>query len=202
VLISIDADQLAARDSFEDAVVGGLGPNTDAGILSGKEFYRCTFRNIQLHASRWTRTRLEECIFESCDLSHMNPSQLSLREVTFKNCKLMGVDWSGLESYPEMRFESCNLRYASFSRLALNKTSFTGSVLSEASFVDTQLVDASFDGCELSGARFDRCDLRRASFADTRGLLLDPKSNNVKSARIPVEAALRLAESLGLHIAQ
>jgi uncharacterized protein YjbI with pentapeptide repeats len=198
----IDADQLATQDSFEDAVLAGLGPETDADMLSGKEFYRCTFRNIQLHATRWARTRLEECTFEACDLSRMNSSRLTLRDVTFKDCKLMGVDWSGLESFPVMRFESCNLRYASFARLALNKTRFMNSVLSEANFIETQLVDANFEGCELSGARFDRCDLRRASFAETRGLLLDAKTNNVKSARIPVEAALRLAESLGLHIAQ
>jgi uncharacterized protein YjbI with pentapeptide repeats len=202
VPISIAVEQLAAQDSFEDAVLAGLSPETDPGILAGKEFSRCTFRNIQLHATRWARTRLEECVFESCDLSRANPAQLSLRDVTFKNCKLMGIDWSGLESFPAMRFESCNLRYASFVRLALNKTHFALCALTEASFIETQLVEASFDGCELTGARFDRCDLRRASFAETRGLLLDAKNNNVKGARIPVEAALRLAESLGLHIAQ
>jgi fluoroquinolone resistance protein len=198
----IDAEQLAARDSFENVTIGALGADADPGLLAGKELYRCTLRNIQLHASQWSRTRLEECVFESCDLSHAKTARLTLRDVSFKNCKLMGVDWSSLESYPVVRFESCNLRYASFVRLALNKTCFLGSVLSEASFVETQLVDASFEGCELSAARFDRCDLRRASFADTRGLLLDTKINNVKGARIPVEAALRLAELQGLIIAQ
>jgi uncharacterized protein YjbI with pentapeptide repeats len=193
-------DQLAAQRNFEDAELAGVSADADPGIFTGREFARCTFRKIQLHSSSWRGTKLEECVFEGCDLSRANPTRLALRDVTFRDCKLMGVDWSGLESYPSVSFERCNLSYASFARLALNKTRIAHCTLTEVNFIETQLVDAIFDGSELSGARFERCDLRRASFADTRGLLLDPKSNNVKGARIPVEAALRLAEALGLRI--
>lgn len=199
---TVTVEQLAARDSFEDDLVIGISADADPGIFSGKEFSRCTFRSVQLHSSSWSGAKLEDCVFESCDFSRASSARLSLRDVTFRDCKLLGIDWSGLESYPSATFERCNMCYASFARLALNKTRITHCLLTEASFSETQLVDACFDGCELSGARFERCDLRRASFADTRGLLLDPKSNNVKGARIPVEAALRLAEALGLRIAQ
>jgi len=202
VPIALTVAQLAAEYTFEDAVFSGVNADTEPGIFADREFSRCTFRSIQLHSTSWKSTKLEDCVLENCDLSRAQTAGLALREVTFKDCKLMGIDWSSVQSYPSVSFERCNLSYASFGRLALNKTRFTDCVLTEANFIETQLADAIFDGCELSGTRFERCDLRRASFADTRGLLLDPKSNNVKGTRIPVDAALRLAESLGLRITQ
>src|SRR5204863_210792 len=68
----------------------------EAADLSEKEFQRCLFRRCKLPESRWVRARLEDCVFEECDLTRVAPQQLGLRGVTFKGTKLMGVDWTEL----------------------------------------------------------------------------------------------------------
>jgi uncharacterized protein YjbI with pentapeptide repeats len=99
-----------------------------------------------------------------------------------------------------VRFEDCNLRYASFVRLAMNKTFFLRCMLAEATFLDTQLVQASFEGSDLTGAGFERCALRNANFTGSQGLVLDPRSNDAKGAKVPMDAALRVAELMGLRV--
>ena len=168
--------------------------------LGGKELTGCSFKGVRLAETRWRETRLEDCRFEDCDLSRMTPDGLSARDVVFAGCKLMGVDWSNLGGYPAITFERCDLRYASVVKVRLRKISFTACNLEEAQFVETDLAEASFAECRLTGARFERCDLRKSSFAGATGLMIAPAGNQLRGARIPVDAAIRLAESFGLKV--
>jgi uncharacterized protein YjbI with pentapeptide repeats len=194
----IGLEQLTSERSFENGVIAAL--DIGAASLAGKEFSRCKFRGLKLQEGDLSRAHFEDCELESCDLTRASVAQVLLREVTFRDCKLMGIDWSTLGSYPAMRFEDCNLRYASFVRLGLNKIGFVRCAMVESTFLDTQLVQASFEGSDLTGARFERCTLRGASFASSQGLSLDPRSNDVKGAKVPMDAALRVAELMGLRV--
>jgi fluoroquinolone resistance protein len=186
-------------ESFDDALFDGLDV-ADAD-LGGKVFANCTFRNMKLSQSRWERARLEDCVFEACDLTRLAPARMVLRGVAFKRCKMMGIDWSDLGGYPDLGFTDCNLSYCSFVSLRARKTPFVRCLLTEASFAGADLVEARFEDCQLGGARFERCDLRKASFAGSTELLLDPATNQIRGAAIPPEAALRLAASFGFTIA-
>jgi uncharacterized protein YjbI with pentapeptide repeats len=192
------AAEIAKRQSFQDRRFEG-GDLTGAD-LGGKDFTACTFHGVRLPQTRWREARLEDCRFEACDLSRMAPDALGARGVVFAGCKLMGVDWSNLGAYPALSFEGCDLRYASFVGLRLRKVSFTGCNLQEAQFVETELAEAVFADCRLDGARFERCDLRKAGFAGSTGLTLLPEGNQLRGARVPVDAAIRLAESFGLKV--
>ncbi len=168
--------------------------------MGGKDFTSCSFKGVRLPQSRWREARLEDCRFDDCDLSRMAPDGLGARGVLFAACKVMGVDWSNLGTYPSLSFERCDLRYASFVSMKLRKIAFAGCNLQEAQFVETELAEASFADCRLTGTRFERCDLRKASFAGAIDLTLNPAGNQVRGARIPVDAAIRLAESFGLLV--
>lgn len=193
-----DAGAIAASQSLQDRRFEG-GDLTGAD-LAGKDFTGCTFKGVRLPQTRWREARLEDCRFEDCDLSRMLPDGLGARGVVFAGCKLMGVDWSNLGPYPALTFERCDLRYASFVGLRLRKIAFSGCNLQEAQFADTELAEADFGDCRLDGARFERCDLRKASFAASTGLVLAPAGNQLRGARVPVDAAIRLAESFGLQV--
>ena len=189
---------IVAGESFQDQrFEGGDLTGLDLG---GKDFTGCTFKQLRLPLTRWREARFEDCRFEDCDLSRMAPDGLGARGVVFADCKMMGIDWSNVGAYPAMTFEGCDLRYSSFVGLRLRKIAFTGCNLQEAQFVDTELADAVFADCRLDGARFERCDLRKASFAGSTGLALLPAGNQLGGARVPVDAALRLAESFGLQV--
>lgn len=195
-------EDVVARLSSGDSFEGEVFENIDAqgGDLRGKEFSRCTFRNAKLQQTRWARARLEDCVLDGCDLSNALPAQLALRGVELRNCKLIGVDWSGLQGYPAVTFVDCNLRYASFVDVDLRKIRFERCTLSESAFVRVNLAQALFDACQLAGARFDACDLRGASFARSEGFFADPAKNKVQGLRIPLGSAALLAASFGMSV--
>jgi uncharacterized protein YjbI with pentapeptide repeats len=184
--------------SFEAQVFTQV--DVPAAVLDGKEFYRCTFRGAKLQQSRWSRSLLEDCSFDTCDLSGALLNQLALRKVEFRQCKLIGIDWSKLGNYPEVSFVECNLRYAAFGDLELAKTHFERCAMQECSFIRTKLGHAVFEACELADARFDGCDLRAASFTQSQGVLVDPTKNKVQGMKMPLTSAILLAASFGIKI--
>lgn len=192
-LTELQAEDFLADRTFTDLVL-------EAGDLSGKELQRCTFRRCKLPASRWARSKLEECLFEHCDLTRMAPQGLALREVTFKDSKLMGVDWTDLGPLPNARFDGCDLRYASFVKLKLRATKFLGCTAREANFIDIDLTEADFTGTDLTDSTIRGCTLAKTNFSRATGVLFEPQHNRVKGARIALEAALAMARSAGMVV--
>jgi fluoroquinolone resistance protein len=191
-------DELLVQESFEDQIFDGL--DVTGADLSGKELYRCTFRGVRMAETTWAGTRLEDCVFERCDLTRLQPKKLALRGVKFVASKLMGIDWTDAAANPTVEFQDCTLRYASFVGNNLRVTVFRRCSLAEAAFEDVSLVQAVFDECDLSGARFERCDLSGADFSTAQGVFFEPTKNRVKGARIPVETAALMAMSFGMIV--
>jgi fluoroquinolone resistance protein len=191
-------DRLLAGDSFEDESFEGIDV---AGVdLGGKEFFRCTFRNGRLQETRWPGARLEDCLFQTCDLTGAQPKKLALRGVKFQGSKLMGIDWTEAGANPTVEFSDCSLRYCSFVGNNLRATPFRRCAMAEAAFSDVSLVKAIFDECDLAGARFEGCDLAGADFTRSQGVFFEPTKNRVKGARIPLETAALMAMSFGLVV--
>jgi uncharacterized protein YjbI with pentapeptide repeats len=186
------------HDMFEDQLFSDQ--DLKAIDLSDKDFVRCTFRTLLLQESRWQRTRLEDCVFDGCDLTRMQPKQLALRGVELIGCRLIGVDWTDIAANPTVAFDGCNLQYASFVNVNLTATRIVRCRAIEVSFLEARLADADFTGSDLSGSTFDQCDLRKADFRGTQGLFIDPAKNRLKGARIDIATAVLLATSFGLRV--
>nr|WP_186001945.1 pentapeptide repeat-containing protein [Corallococcus sp. Z5C101001] len=190
--------RLQQEDSFENETFEGLDLQ---GIhLVDKEFYRCTFVNCELQQGRWKDTLLESCVFQGCNLTRANVIALRLRDVRFEGSKLMGIDWTGVASNPEVAFEDCGMPYSSFVGLSLHKTAFVRCVVREANFFDMDLTDADFTGADLAGSNFRGCTLTRTDFSGATGLLLDPARNKLKDTRIPSETAMSVVHALGMLV--
>ncbi|MFP2904772.1 pentapeptide repeat-containing protein [Pyxidicoccus sp. 3LFB2] len=192
------ARRLSQEAFFENETFTDL--ELQGGDLGEKEFYRCTFLRAQLQESRWRNTILEACVFNSCDLTRAQLKSTGLRGVRFEGSKLMGVDFTDVSANPEVTFEECLLRYASFVGLSLRKTEFLRCSALEANFFDLDLSEADFSGTNLAGSNFRGCTLTRTNFSQASGLFLDPARNRVKGTRVPVETAVSLAQSLGLQV--
>ena len=193
-----DSAELQSGDFFSDRTFADV--SLEAADLRDKELQRCTFRRCKLPESRWARSKLVECLFENCDLSRMAPQELGLREVTFKDCKLMGVDWSDLAALPDMAFEGCDLRYASFVKLKLKLTKFLRCTARESNFIEVDLTEADFTGTDLADSTIRGCTLSKTNFSRAIGVLFDPQHNRVKGARIALETALAMARSAGMVV--
>jgi fluoroquinolone resistance protein len=187
------ADDFFADQTFEDLAGEGVS-------VAGREFQRCVFRRCRLPQSRWPQTRLEDCVFEDCDLSRMAPQGLSCRGVLFKRCKLMGVEWSGLGSLPDLAFDGCDLRYASFVDLRLRALEVVGCLVREANFLSVDLTEADFSGSDLAGSTITGCTLAKANFARASGVFFDPQKNKCRGARVATETAVLLMRSYGVVV--
>jgi uncharacterized protein YjbI with pentapeptide repeats len=185
-------------DSFENQTFSDL--DIQGQDIADKEFYRCTFKNAKLGLTRWPSTRLEECVFDDCDLVGMAPSGVSYRGVEFRRSRLMGVDWTDVASNPDLTFIECNLRYVSFVGTNLRKLHFEKCLIIEGNFINAELIEAVFHDCDFTGTAFDKCDLSKADMFDARGLFVDPAKNRVKGLRVPVETAVMLALALGMKV--
>lgn len=191
-------ERLESGDYFENETFTGLEL---AGVdLGGKEFFRCTFRSCVLRESRWRKSKLERCTFVGSDLSGATFDQTGLRGVRFESTKLLGVDWGRIAPHPELAFDDCKLRYASFVGLALRKTSLLRCSATEATFTDVDFTEADFRGTDLAGSTFTGCTLTRTDFRDARGLFLDPARNRLRHTLVPVETAVAIAQHLGMDV--
>src|SRR5438046_403507 len=102
-------DSLVHEDKTFDKVVL-LGKD-----IKEREFERCTFKNCDFSESNFSQTRFTDCIFIGCNLASLKLNRSSLKTVVFKECKLIGVNFSECDDFLfSVRFESCILDYASF----------------------------------------------------------------------------------------
>jgi fluoroquinolone resistance protein len=191
-------EHLLRESSFDDEIFDRLQLQTSLG---DKELTGCTFRGLRGEASVWKAVRLEECVFEDCDLTRAQFPHTRFFGVTFRRCKLMGIDWSSVAANPALAFDGCDLRYNSFVKVNLRKTRFHGCKAGEANFIDCQLVEADFSEADLTGANFEASDLSKANLASAKGAFLVPGKNRVKDARISVETAVLIALSCGMKVA-
>lgn len=193
-----DATALLGGSSFENQTFDKLELN---GFDFGKkELVNCTFRGCKLQETKWSGALLEDCVFETCDLSNVIPKRVALRGVEFKNCKLMGAKWLEVASTPRVGFTDCAMRYQSFVGLDLRSTAFVRCAVVDSAFIDVNLGKAKFKDCDLTKTEFERCELLGTDFVTSVGVFFDTTQNRIKGARINTETAALIAAGLGLVV--
>ncbi|MBD1393764.1 pentapeptide repeat-containing protein [Mucilaginibacter glaciei] len=164
-------DQLFDKENYADNVV------------RGREFQSCTFRNCDFANSTFTGNKFLDCSFDGCNLSMMKLDQSTLNDVAFKNCKVLGVNFSKCTDFLfSVGFDNCTLDYSSFMGKKMVKTKFANSKLKEVTFADAVLTGSTFNDCDLDNAIFNRTDLGAVNFARAFNFSIDPELNNVKKA--------------------
>lgn len=192
-------ETLKDGDYFEEELFADL--DLQRADLSGKDFYRCTFQRVDLRETQWKRSRLEDCVFDECDLTHMRSGELRAHGMKLRGCKVMGVEWTPASLDPQLSFEDCNLRYSTFVKVHLRGAPFVRCNLADTSFLEVDLTDADFSESDLTGAIFEGATLLCANLMTARGAFIDPAKNKVKDVRLGVESAVLLAASFGMRVA-
>jgi uncharacterized protein YjbI with pentapeptide repeats len=161
---------------------------TTAEIAPQTEFEQCWFVGGDFSSADLTDKRFIDCLFERCNLSLAILANASLQNVTFRECKLSGVQFSACRDMLfEVEFAHCQLPYASFHGKRMRSTRFTHCVLTEVDFSYTDLTEAVFQECSLNGAIFEQTQLIAADLTTATGFLIDPDMNAIKKARFSLE---------------
>ncbi len=125
-----------------------------------------------------------DCDFRNCDLSNLKTMNSRLQNVSFYDCKLLGLNFSGAIDFAlELHFENCILDYASFDRKKINKSSFKNCKIHNANFTQADLSKTTFTNCDLFESLFDNTNLSTVDFTGCKNFLIDPELNNIKKAK-------------------
>ena len=167
----------------------------------GRIFEQCTFTRCDLSKSDFAKSRFIDCTFIGCDLSMIKLRGASLQHVVFKECKLLGVDFSVCsEMLFSPWFEQCILDHSVFAGRRMAKTHFNRCSLKGVDFEQAELNEAVFDTCDLQDAVFDRTQLRTADLTSAFNYRIDPERNDVQGARFSMDGALSLLAKYGIVI--
>ena len=176
--------------------------NTD---ITGKEFDNCTFKNCDFNEAIFSKCNFVESDFLDCNLSLVKIHYSKFNDVTFRDSKLVGVDWTKV-AWNNLATEAP----ISFYRSILNDCSFYGLSLQEliieackAHHVDFREGDfsrANFTHTDLTGSLFGNTQLTSADFSEATNYDIDVYQNNIKNAKFSRFDAIRLLESLEIEL--
>ncbi|MHA7128882.1 pentapeptide repeat-containing protein [Algoriphagus namhaensis] len=165
--------------------------------LKKGEYESCRFVRCNLSGVDLSGFRIEDCVFESCELSNCKVFKTGFQQVSFKDCKMLGIHFYTCNPFLlELEFVACQLDYSSFTKLPLKGTKLENCRMYETDFTAADLSGGSFRGSDLSGAIFEQTILEKTDFRTAQNFSLDPELNRLKEAFFDVTG---LAGLLGKH---
>lgn len=178
-----------------------VGASHPGARVSRAGFERCRFEKCTFTGARFYDTRFTDCVFIGCELTTMGVAGTSFTNVTFTNCRAMGVDWTAAH---QLTFS------VSFDQCRLDNSMFGGMRLKGLKVVDCNLQGADFSGCDLTNARFPKSDtggalvrhatVKGADFSGARDFAYDARTNKAGKTKVSLETAALLLSELGLDV--
>ena len=169
--------------------------------IQNREFEGCVFKNCDFSNSDFSNNTFMECQFIDCNLSMMQVGNTSLQDVSFKNCKLLGIQFQSCNDFLfEVNFDECALDYASFANKKMPKTKFVSCSLKEANFINANLTQSLFDHCNLENAIFNDTQLAAVDFTTAFNYKIDPQFNPMKKAKFSTVGILGLLDQYDIKI--
>lgn len=197
----LSASDLVEGTDFELASMTGLQLAGES--LVGKHFAACRIVRTVLAKANLRKTTFDDVEFEDCDLSSVRLDGASLSEVTFRRCKLLGVDWSAASQSligQPLVFEECQLDFGVFQNVKLRGSTFRECSAREVDFVGADLGEATFPGTSLERARFGGTRLVDADLRGARGYEVDPRENDVRGLRVGLPEGAGLLRVFGIVV--
>ncbi|MFT4537450.1 MAG: fluoroquinolone resistance protein [Saprospiraceae bacterium] len=165
------------------------------------EFEFCSFRECNLSGSDISETIFIDTEFVDCNFSNANVKKASFQDVKFVNCKLLGLQFSTINSFSfSASFESCNLSHSSFNKMKLGRIYFTDCHLNEVDFAEAEMQNIILKNCDLLGAIFEQTNLEKADFRNAVNYSIDPENNKLKGAKFSLPDVISLLAKYNLDI--
>lgn len=177
------------------------GTNFSQKPLDKGEYENCLFTNCSFTEVNLSEFGFIECQFINCDFSNATITHTMFRDVQFKGCKLLGLQFNECnELLFSATFESCDLRLASFFRRKLKNCSFLHSQLHEVDFAEADLQKARFEYCDFSNALFDRTNLTKVDLSSCYNFTIDPDTNTITKACFSSDQLIGLLRKYQINV--
>jgi uncharacterized protein YjbI with pentapeptide repeats len=141
------------------------------------------------------------CVFEGCEIVLAKLANVTLNDVTFRSCKIVGVNFTDCNDFGfSPVFEDCALDGCVVYGKALRKTRIGSSRLVNCDFTECDFRESDFSLSSFDNVRFHNCDLQKADFRTARGYAIDPLSNKVRNLRSSLPEAASFLPFLGIKL--
>jgi uncharacterized protein YjbI with pentapeptide repeats len=173
-------------------------------LIAHKRFEDCTFIKCGFAESTFVSCAFHDCVFTGCDLSLARLPGCSFKNVQFKDCQLIGIDWSGTAwadgrvIFKPADFTGCVLNHATFMGLAMKNVSLRKCVAREVSFEEADLTGADCRGTDFGGSRFNHTNLTEADLRGALNYAISPSDNTLKKTRFSLPEAMSLLHALDI----
>ncbi|PWA05062.1 pentapeptide repeat-containing protein [Flavobacterium psychrotolerans] len=169
--------------------------------INNREFDGCIFKNCDFSNSDFSYNTFMDCEFIDCNLAMTQLAGTSLKTVSFKNCKLLGIQFHTCDDFLfAVNFQDCVLDYSSFANKKMPKTHFNSCSLKEVSFIGTHLSNSVFENCNLEGTIFNDTLLTGVNFKSAYNYKIDPEFNPMKKAKFSMQGIPGLLEKYDIKI--
>lgn len=174
-------------------------------VLRDVEFEECQFIDCDLSNSEFINCKFVNCDFSQCNLSLVRLTNSTLFGLNFRDCKLVGVDWTRASwaSYHvdfELAFTRCILNDSSFFGLTLHDLSLEECKVHDVDFREGDFSQSSMTLSDFSHSQFMRTNLSSVDFSDSHSFAINVLENQLKGARFTRYEALSLLEGLGIDL--
>jgi uncharacterized protein YjbI with pentapeptide repeats len=169
--------------------------------INNREFEDCVFKNCDFSNSDFSNNSFMDCEFIECNLSLTQLAGSSLKTVSFKNSKLMGIQFQACQDFLfNVQFQDCVLDYSSFANKKMPKTKFNSCSMKEVTFIGTNLTQSVFGNCNLDNAIFNDTILAGADFTSAYNYKIDPEFNPMKKAKFSNQGIAGLLDKYDIKI--
>lgn len=169
-------------------------------IVENRTFDGCTFLRVNFNGATFKKCRFSDCTFEQSDLSNLIITTSDFRDVTFKECKAVGVNWTTAATVLHLTWQSCALNYGNFSGLDLRKSTLQNCTARETDFAESNLSEANLRDTDFTAARFANTNLSKADLRQAKNYSIRPDSNKIIKAKFSLPEAMLLLYGLGIEL--
>ncbi len=140
-------------------------------------------------------------LFNNSNLSTAKLNKTAFRDSTFKDCKLMGLQFNTCDDFLfTVAFENCILNFSSFYKMKLKKMVFKNCNLTEIDFTEADLSESLFDHCDLAKTLFENTILEKADLRTAYNYSIDPELNKIKKAKFSIPGIIGLLNKCDINI--
>lgn len=173
--------------------------------ISSKEFEGCTFNECDFSEAIFEHCNFVDCEFSNCNLSVANIKFSKFSEVSFRESKLIGVNWSSisLSKYAfdtPMKFYKCILNDSSFFGLNFHELIIEECKAHNVDFREGDFSRANFTYTDFTGSLFSSTNLTGSDFSEATNYDIDIFENNIKQAKFSRYEAVRLLDCLEIEL--
>jgi len=171
--------------------------------LEKGEYAYCTFINCNFASTDLSGFKFLDCDFIGCDLNLVQLHKTLFQNVSFKECKMLGLRFDHCQSIGmSFNVSHCILNHSSFYKTSLKGINLYHTSLLDVDFTESELPEAVFYSCDLLNALFDRTNLEKADLRTSYNFRIAPESNRLHKAKFSLSSITGLLQHHNIYIDQ